>query len=140
MRQPLADRVGQSGRFRARVHHYGLRVVGRAPKGRSPKEYETVMLTDVYTLDNQWLCFHVWLAEAAAFRFVKADEGDVVEFTATIQSYRKGYAGKQPRQQKRRRPLEKDYTFRQIIRVEVLKRAEGSIDAEVWEYQRRAYL
>jgi len=88
MRTRLRKFVGRRLHCRATFQKYGL-------KNGCPGPTETVVVTAVTRVDTgEPLTDHVWLADAKAFRALgRLNEGDVLDFHATVAKYEKGYRG-----------------------------------------------
>lgn len=88
MRKHLRKHMGHRLYCRARFQKFGL-------KGCSPYQIETVAITEIARADTgEFLDGHLWLTDTKEFRALgQLNEGDLVEFYATVASYEKGYQG-----------------------------------------------
>lgn len=67
---------------------------------------ETVLLIDVKDANGNIVTNHLWFNKTKGFASLSLNEGDVVEFTARVDEYTKGYFG---RREDVYKPIEKDY-------------------------------
>ncbi len=98
MRTELQSLEGQKSRFVATFERYGI-YRSRGIVGRS------ILLRNLKTVKGGLLADHIWINYTAGFdatgEFVR---GDVVQFTAGVRSYSKGYFGQRIEDRFARKP------------------------------------
>ena len=89
MRKELRKYMGRRLYCRAKFQKFGLR-------GCFPDQIETVALTEIARADtNEFLAKHLWMTDTKPFRAAgQLNDGDQVEFHATVARYERGYQGK----------------------------------------------
>lgn len=111
MRTKLKALEGQKLRFRAEV------------KGFGTKSFRTILCQTVCLInikkagESQILCDHVWLTVGATLSKLNLSPGDVLEFTARVCSYRKGY--RNPRKRIDQRKI--DYKLTNPTKARILQ-------------------
>jgi hypothetical protein len=109
MRELLKPHVGRRMNFRGVFQKTGTK---HGWKGRIDT---TVLLTDICDPEGHEICDHIWLNETKQFKSLNLRAGDVVEFTARVDSYVKGYRGRRFDDDgwmgyaEESRPVERDY-------------------------------
>jgi len=81
--------MGQRFHFCAKFQKYGL-------KPGTVQPTETIILTDITRVDTgECVAEHVWVTETKRFRALgQLNEGDFLEFFATVTQYEGGYRGR----------------------------------------------
>ena len=54
----------------------------------------TLLLSDIYTADGEFMTDHLWFNETKGFKDAHLKEGDKVAFDARVSKYTKGYMGR----------------------------------------------
>jgi hypothetical protein len=93
MRKELAERLVLRSTYRGKLERYGLKPGGTGT---------TVLLAQITDLDGKIICDHLWFSLGKDFAALNILPGDTVEFSARVDTYRKG-------NEKRGRPESVDY-------------------------------
>lgn len=82
--------------FYAKFKNYGIRNIQMETKKRNLKvsKVERVLLHDLYDIDGDFMCDHIWVSNSSLFKDQNVKDGDIVQFKAIVDSYIKGYLGK----------------------------------------------
>lgn len=105
MREVLARFNDQRIAIRATVLREG------AHTRPSSQRFATLLLGQVQTPEGLLLCEHAWVYYTAALRALALQPGDVLQCTARVRRYQKGFLGAHAY---RRSPSGIDYTFEHL--------------------------
>lgn len=96
MRDELKKHLNQDISFYAKFRYYGIRNIPMNTKKRKLKvtKVERVLLHDLYDIEGNFMCDHIWLSNSSLFKNLNVKDGDMVQFKAIVDSYVKGYFGK----------------------------------------------
>lgn len=87
MREKLAEIEGKRCTFVGRFSRFGQR---RGWRGRA---FVTTLLVDIRNIQGHLICDHIWLTQYKQLEALCLQQGDQVEFVATVKRYEKGYRG-----------------------------------------------
>lgn len=97
----------------------------------------TLMISEVKH-DDMIISDHLWFVLTKFWKRVKV--GDIIEFNATVHTYKKGYKGKSIKYQIKK-PLEDDYTLADLNNLSIIGNVYDSMDIDqlerlgIYEYQ-----
>ncbi|EON72239.1 hypothetical protein [Lysinibacillus sphaericus] len=96
MRDKLKKHLNKDMSFYAKFKNYGIRNIQMETKKRNLKvsKVERVLLHDLYDIDGDFMCDHIWVSNSSLFKDQNVKDGDIVQFKAIVDSYIKGYLGK----------------------------------------------
>lgn len=82
--------------FYAKFKYYGMRNISIKARRNRLKviEVERVLLHDLYDIEGNFMCDHIWVSNSSLFKNLNVKDGDIVQFKAIVDSYVKGYFGK----------------------------------------------
>lgn len=117
MREKLAALEGKRAVFRGVFQRFGSRPAFKGP----PKI--TVLLVNVQDGSGREMCDHVWFTQGEQMRRLMLEAGDVLEFSATVKRYQKGYRGR--REDVDVDPAKVDFGLSWPAKVRVVTRREA---------------
>ena len=83
------------------------------------RQLQTILLKDVYDLDNNYIADHLWFTYIKGFQNLGVlNNGDRIKFTARVKQYEKGYKGYRDDVYK---PIELDYKLSHPTKIEKIK-------------------
>ncbi|MFJ7954022.1 hypothetical protein ACIQZG_21200 [Lysinibacillus sp. NPDC096418] len=96
MRDELKKHLNKDMYFYGKFKNFGIRNIPMRTKRRNLKvtKVERVLLHDLYDIEGNYMCDHIWVSNSSLFRTQNVKDGDIVQFKATVDSYIKGYLGK----------------------------------------------
>ncbi|MGE6513356.1 hypothetical protein [Lysinibacillus sphaericus] len=96
MRDKLKKHLNKDMSFYGKFKNYGIRNIQMETKRRNLKvtKVERVLLHDLYDIEGNFMCDHIWVSNSSLFKNQNVKDGDIVQFKAFVDSYIKGYLGK----------------------------------------------